>query len=108
MRYNQGKYNVGMTYYAIVCDNCGKFAHGGVMINGLNYCKSCAKYVLEDIIVDLHTTSENTKVAYTDKHIEVLEKQREERKLLKDILLSQQDELKFSEFYNKYIIKGGE
>lgn len=100
------KYEIYKTYMENRCEYCGLIDRG-IIINKRHYCKNCARYLLEDIIIDLHTETENNKTKYADKHLEILQKQREERQILKDIIKSQNDEMKVSEFYSKYI-KGGE
>lgn len=63
------------------------------------------KREMEENMVLLHTQIEIEMVRYTETHLKILELQREERRIIKQIILLQNKELKIADEYNK--IKGG-
>lgn len=55
---------------------------------------------IEDLIA-IHTQVENEKIKYTDIHLKILELQREERRIIRQIIIMQNKELQLSNEYDK-------
>lgn len=92
------------------CDKCGTinwtswcYHYGNKTI-----CSDCLKHELEEDMIVAHASTEQNKLLYADRHLRILELQREERKDLKNIIKSQSDEMKLNEFYNKHFVKRGQ
>lgn len=86
------------------CDKCGQinWTDWCFHYDGLTLCDNCIKKELEDDIIVAHANAEQNKILYADRHLRILELQREERQDLKNIIKAQNDELAVTDFYNAY------
>ena len=114
------KYNLlktdSMTIYKLrgngqcKCKSCGQinWTDWCYEINDNVYCDNCTKDILQESMVYEHSKADEKKVEYTDKHLHILEYQRQERQILREIATIQNDEIKLSDYYNKHFVsKGG-
>lgn len=74
---------------------------------GKVYCRECLIQEIQEDMVKLHTESEQLKANYTDAHIKVLNLQKEERKIIKDIIRKQNDEMQLQMAYESLFMKRG-
>lgn len=75
--------------------------------NNKVYCWECLTQEIQEDMVKAHTESEQLKSNYTDAHIKVLELQKEERKIIKDIIRKQNDEMYLQMAYESLFKKRG-
>lgn len=76
------------------CDKCKtRWTHWFYEYNGKVYCWECLTQEIQEDMVKAHTESEQLKSNYADTHIKVLELQKEERKIIKDIIHKQNEEM---------------
>ena len=68
------------------------------------------KHEIEEDLICVRENVETNKIVYADRHLQILELQRLERKDLKNIIKAQNEEMQISDTYsklNKYL-KGGD
>ena len=70
-------------------------------------CWDCVTQEIQEDMVQAHTESEQLKSNYTDAHIKVLNLQKEERKIIKEIIRKQNDEMYLQMAYESLFKKRG-
>lgn len=67
-------------------------------------CHECLKKELEEDLQVIHASIDTNKVLYAERHLQILELQKQERKDLKNIIKGQNEELKLSDFYREHFM----
>ena len=78
--------------------------------NGKVYDRECLENEIQEDIMCARANVETYKITYTDRHLQILELQRLERKDLKNIIKAQNEEMQISDTYSKLnmYLKGGD
>lgn len=86
------------------CENCKQinWTNWCYHYDGKTICGNCLKRELEEDMQVAHASTETSKILYAERHLQILELQRQERKDLKNIIKAQNDEIQISDFYSKH------